>query len=363
MFRLKNLLLLTFIVAVICMSGCGNNTNTGISKTGFFLDTVCTVTVYGIDEQNSYFDYDNEEEQEKQILQLITDAFKVCTEYENTLSKTISSSDVSKLNNSAGDSVAVSNTTVEVLEKGKEFGDISNGIFDISIGKATELWDFHVAEEESDAVGQVPNETDLKEAVSHVDYKNIVISGNTVMFKDPDMEIDLGGIAKGYIADRLTEYLQKFGVTSAIIDLGGNIVAVGGKTADITGDIKDDFTIGIKDPESDTGALLGIITCRDKTVVTSGTYERCFEYEDRIYHHILDPETGYPVDTDVVSATIISDKGNSADSDALSTICLAIGAEEAVKLAQSIEWAEVIIVDGSGKIYVSDENIAFEEYE
>ena len=337
--KIKRLLILLIAVAAVTFAGCGSN-NSGISKTGFFLDTVCSVTVYGIDETNQYFDYGDKKEQEKQILQLITDAFKLCTEYENTLSKTIDSSDIARINNSGGDSVEVSNDTIEVLKKGIEYGELSDGAF-------------------ADA-GKIPDKSKLEAAVAHVNYKDIVVNGNTVTLKDPDMEIDLGGIAKGYIADKLTAYLEENGVTSAIVDLGGNIVAIGGKAAKLTGDKQSDFSVGIKDPDSKTGELLGILKCSNKTVVTSGTYERYFEAEGKRYHHILDTDTGYPVDTDIVSATIIADKGHSVDGDGLSTSCLALGKAKAIKLIQSIDGVEAVIVDSSGDIYMSDDNIPFE---
>ena len=116
----------------------------------------------------------------------------------------------------------------------------------------------------------------------------------------------------------------------------------------------------VEDPDSKTGELLGIMKCSDKTVVTSGTYERYFEAEGKRYHHILDTDTGYPVDTDIVSATIIADKGHSVDGDGLSTSCLALGREKAIKLIQSIDGVEAVIVDSSGDIYMSDDNIPFE---
>lgn len=358
--KIKRLLTLLIAVAAVTFAGCGSN-NSGISKTGFFLDTVCSVTVYGIDETNQYFDYGDKKEQEKQILQLITDAFKLCTEYENTLSKTIDSSDIARINNSGGDSVEVSNDTIEVLKKGIEYGDLSGGTFDITIGRVTDLWDFRSEEDRDNAdAGKIPDKSKLEAAVAHVNYKDIVVNGNTVTLKDPDMEIDLGGIAKGYIADKLTAYLEENGVTSAIVDLGGNIVAIGGKAAKLTGDKQSDFSVGIKDPDSKTGELLGILKCSNKTVVTSGTYERYFEAEGKRYHHILDTDTGYPVDTDIVSATIIADKGHSVDGDGLSTSCLALGKEKAIKLIQSIDGVEAVIVDSSGDIYMSDDNIPFE---
>ncbi len=355
------LILLAFI-ATVTFAGCGANNNQGISKTGFFLDTVCTVTVYGIDETNDYFNYTGKDEREKQILQLITDTFKLCTEYENTLSKTVESSDIARINNSGGKPVEVGGDVIEVLEKGIEYGDLSEGAFDITIGKVTELWDFRSEEDRDNAdAGRIPSENELSRAIEHVNYRNIAIDGNKVRLKDPDMEIDLGGIAKGYIADRLTAYLEKNGVTSAIIDLGGNIVAIGGKAADITGDKQSDFSIGIKDPESESGDLLGVLKCTDKTVVTSGTYERYFKSGGKIYHHILDTDTGYPVDTDILSVTIIADKGCSVDGDGLSTSCLALGREKAMNLIQGIDSVEAVIVDTEGNIYMTDDGIPFEK--
>ena len=137
-------------------------------------------------------------------------------------------------------------------------------------------------------------------------------------------------------------------------------MAIGGKAAKLTGDKQSDFSVGIKDPDSKTGELLGILKCSNKTVVTSGTYERYFEAEGKRYHHILDTDTGYPVDTDIVSATIIADKGYSVDGDGLSTSCLALGKAKAIKLIQSIDGVEAVIVDSSGNIYMSDDNIPFE---
>lgn len=361
--RIKKLLILPAVIALVIFAGCGSNNNQGISKTGFFLDTVCSVTVYGIDETNGYFDYADKNEQEKQILQLITDTFKLCTEYENTLSRTIDSSDIARINNSGGESVEVCDDTIEVLKKGIEYGELSDGAFDITIGRLTDLWDFRSEEDRDDAdADRIPAKDKLDEAAAHVDYRYIKITGNRVSLEDPDTEIDLGGIAKGYIADKLTAYLEENGVTSAIVDLGGNIVAIGGKADKLTGDNQSDFAVGIKDPDSTSGELLGILKCTNKTVVTSGTYERYFESGGKVYHHILDPDTGYPADTDVVSATIIADKGHSVDGDGLSTSCLALGRKKAISLIQSIDGVEAVIVDSSGSIYMSDDDMPFEKY-
>ena len=365
----KAVLALLIVALIIPQSACKSNgqnadANQGISKTGFFLDTVCSITIYGLAYEDGRLADMRDEELEKECYLIITDAFKLCSEYENMLSKTIETSDIARINNAGGKAVTVSDETVEVLKKGLEFGGLSGGAFDITIGKATDLWDFHDNLETGHEGGKVPSEKDLKEAISHVNYENIKIEGNRVSLTDPETEINLGGIAKGYIADKAAEYLNERGVVSAIVDLGGNIVALGGKapqlvegSADALADEQTEFKVGIKDPTAEDGSLLGIVTCKNKTVVTSGTYERYFEKDGEKYHHILDVNTGYPVDTDVLSVTIIADRGYSADCDGLSTTCLALGMDKGMKLVKSLEGFEAVFVDTDGNVEVTSDSI------
>ena len=182
-----------------------------------------------------------------------------------------------------------------------------------------------------------------------------------MQLKDSEMELDLGGIAKGYIADKVTEFLCENGVTSGVIDLGGNIVAIGGKAGALVnaeGEARE-FKVGIKDPLSESGDIIGTVPAKDKTIVTSGTYERYFEEDGIKYHHILDSKTGYPADTNILSVTIIADKGCSADCDALSTGCLALGLDAGRKLIEKTDGAEAIFVDADGEIYTTSEEIGF----
>ena len=239
--------------------------------------------------------------------------------------------------------------------------------FDITIGKATDLWGFREAEAgeetESGMSGQVPDADVLAETMKHVDWSKAKIKGNTVQLEDSEMELDLGGIAKGYIADKVTQFLEAAGVRSAIVDLGGNIVAIGGKAEALINAEGEPiaFKIGIKDPQSASGGLIGTIPAADKTVVTSGTYERYFVADGKKYHHILNSKSGMPTDTDVLSVTIISEKGHSADCDALSTSCLALGVEKGMSLVQSIKDTEAIFVDTDGQIHLTSEEIGFEK--
>ena len=328
---MKRIFILLLIVAMIIIpqTGCNSQSNNvGIEKMSFHLDTICKITVYSMDGLEGM----SEEEQREQALMVITEAFKLCDEYEGILSNMREGTDIYKINNAAGQPVTVSDTAIEVIEKGIEYGQLSEGRFDITIGGVSKLWDFHQVDENGEKTGTVPDPEVLREAVSHVGYEQIVIEGNTVRLLDPQAQIDLGGIAKGYIAEK------------------GKSMENGAGSQ---------FSVGIADPDSDKGQLLGIVPCKDKTVVTSGTYERYFEKDGELYHHVLDPKTGYQYDTDLVSVAVIADKGRSVDCDALSTICLSLGSEKGMEFIRSVDGAEAIFIDDQGKISFSSDDIGF----
>ena len=257
---------LTFIITQTgCMSNSQNEAaNQGVSKTGFYLDTVCSVTIYGLRDDDGRLAAMSKEELERECFLIITDAFKVCAEYEKKLSKTIAGSDIDRINRSGGNPVTATDETIELVKKGIEFGELSEGAFDITVGKATDLWDFHKDSDGGYKGGTIPSAESLKKAVSHVNYRNIEIEPNEIRLSDPDTEINLGGIAKGYIADKVAEYLESRGVVSAIVDLGGNIVALGGKSSSLVLSADDDaaiigeqteFKVGIQDPAAEDGSL------------------------------------------------------------------------------------------------------------
>ena len=156
-------------------------------------------------------------------------------------------------------------------------------------------------------------------------------------------EINLGGVGKGYVGDKVAELLQKKGITSAVINFGGNIITIGDKDGE-------DFKIGITKPFSERDELIGSVAVKNATVVTSGTYERSFEIDGKTYHHILDVNTGYPVNTDVVSVSLVSSLGRSGDCDAMSTICLILGVKEGTAFIEKVDGVEAVFVDKDGKI-------------
>ena len=304
---------IAILVSSLLFTDCHLVTKEPISKTGIYFDTVISIDIY--DSNNT---------------SLLEQCFEYCKEFEETVSRTIETSEIYQINHANGNPVEVSDVTLELLKKGVEYGDLTNGKFDITIAPLSELWDF------KNNTGTVPNEQDIKEALSHVNYKNIVIDGNIITLTDPKSAIDLGEIAKGYMADRLKEYLTKQGVESALINLGGNILAVGSKPDGTP------FHLGIQKPFDKQGVTITSVKTADSSVVSSGVYERYFKTDDALYHHILNSKTGFPYNNGLLGVTILSEK--SVDGDALSTSCFALGLEDGMKLIQSLDDVDAIFV-------------------
>ena len=316
---MKNVLRLLLICILSCLlSGCNFKTQEPISKTGFYFDTVISITIYDSNDET-----------------LLEQCFTYCEELENLLSRTIPTSDISRINSAAGAPVTVSDTTIELLKQGIYYGQLTDGAFDITVAPLSDVWNF------KENTGILPTEHAITEALSHVSYKTIQINGNTVTLTDPETAIDLGGIAKGYIADVLKEFLKSKGVKSALIDLGGNILTLGTKPDGTA------FQIGIKKP-FDTKEVITSVSASDLSVVTSGSYERYFEVDGVKYHHILDTENGYPASTGLLSVTILSEK--SIDGDALSTSCFALGLEKGRTLIDALDGIDAIFITEDYKV-------------
>ena len=331
--RLEKLLLgLVLLAFIIPQAGCGDKEP--VSGSDVYLDTQCDITVYGM--------------RQSQAEEIITGAFEEIERYDALMSRTVQGSDVDRVNRASGDMVIVDSSVAEAIATGLEAGAYSGGDFDISIGRVTALWDFKSADPE------VPSEEELADAVATVNYKDVSVHGNEITMKNPDAELDLGGIAKGFVAEKTADYLKQQGVGSAIVNLGGNVVAIGTKEEG------EPFVIGIERPYSDRTEIVGSVSVSDQTVVTSGIYERNFEQDGILYHHILDPRTGYPVDTDLESVTIVASIGNSCFCDGLSTSCLMAGLDGAKKLVAKMQkkyperHIEAIFIDKDDSISMTD---------
>lgn len=301
-----SLIFIIIATVIITQTACKNTKDVEpVSKEGFYLDTACKISIYDMDG-----DLDKEKAEAA-----IDKAYKRCRELENTLSNTIESSEVSQINNAGGKWVTVGKDTLKVVKAGVKYGELSDGDFDITIGSVSGLWDFQAENP------VVPDQSKITEALKHVNYKNIQFDGNKIRIIDPEAKLDLGGIAKGYVADELTTLLEKEGVTSAVINLGGNISTIGGKPD------SSPFIIGIEKPYTDRTEIIGTTTADNQTVVTSGIYERQFQKDGKIYHHVLSSKTGYPVETQLEAVSLVAKKGRSMDIDAMSTICLMKGVD------------------------------------
>lgn len=321
-FTITALAVMIFAI-IITQSSCAEKP---VSKTSYYMDTICEITIY-----------DMEDMSQERAGDAIDQAFALCADYESLLSATKEDSDIYRLNHADGKAVECDEKTVEVIRRGLYYGEVSGGKFDITVGKATALWDFH------DETPKVPSEKQVQEAMRGVGYENVHIDGNTVTLGNADMELTLGGVGKGYVGDKASELLEELGVTGAVVNFGGNIIAIGDKGGEA-------FKIGIRKPFSDSGETLGYMEVKDATVVTSGIYERGFESGGKYYHHILDVETGWPADTDTVGVTLVGKKGTSADCDAMSTICLLLGVEDGMRFIESVPGVEAVFVDRDGRI-------------
>ncbi|WP_415297306.1 FAD:protein FMN transferase, partial [Clostridium perfringens] len=288
---------------------------------GFYFDTVVEISIYCNCNNGEY---------------ILRKAFDLCKYYEVLLSKTKKGSDIYNVNNSGMDGFNVHNETLNIINRSIYYSKLSQGNFDISVQPLLKLWNFKSEKK------IIPNQKDIDENLKLVNYKNIVINRKNVRLKKNGMSIDLGGIAKGYIANKLKEYLISEGISSGIINLGGNVLCIGKK------DNGENFKIGIQKPFSERGEVLGVLEICDKSVVSSGIYERFFEKENKVYHHIINPKSGKPFETDLLQVTIISD--DSMDGDALSTIALSFGEREGLDLINSIDGVEGIFINKDGNI-------------
>lgn len=310
-----------FLLLTIFCTGCGRNQQEYLSATDFKLNTVVNVALY-----------------EPQREALLDECMELCDKYERIFSRTLPESELYRLNESKN--MDVSDELLELIQTGINYGEKTDGLFDITIAPVAVLWDF------TGENPHVPEQAELDTALSSVDYRNILVDGNHVILEN-NASIDLGALAKGYIADRLKEYLLSENVKSAIINLGGNVLCIGHKT-DGTG-----FQVAIQRPFAERNEMIDITSVNDQTVVSSGIYERGFEENGIWYHHILNPFTGYPNTTDLTGVTIQTDR--SVDGDALSTICMALGSERAESfLKQYPNIRAWLILDDGTMIKIGD---------
>ena len=322
MIRKKGCALALACCLLLLLSGCGaENTLPKVSEVGFYLDTVITLTAYTEDSQP------------------LKDALAECGRYEALLSRTAEGSDVWRINHAEGEKVQVSEDTMEILRCAEEISRLSGGAFDVTIAPVSTMWDF------TSGAAELPDAEEIRRAAEKVDWTRIVLEGDTVRLPE-GMMIDLGGIAKGYIADRIKEYLEGRGIRHAILSFGGNIVAIG-KKPDGT-----DWKVGIQDIDQPTGSYMLVARNAGGSTVTSGIYERGFEKDGVRYHHLLNPRTGWPEQNELASVTIFSE--SSMRGDALATAAFLLGTKKGLELIGGIEGCEAVFIARDRQVTCTD---------
>ena len=310
----------------------GSRNSQPITVTDYKLNTYVTVTIY-----------------DSTDTALLDECIALCDKYEMIFSRTNPESELYKLNHgmlkqSADGYHTVSDELYEVISVGKKYSELSDDAFCIAMEPLTSIWNF------TDGMGMVPDDTHINTVLPFLNSADVLLRApNEVAFSNRGMGIDLGAIAKGYIADKMKEYLISKGVNSALIYLGGNVLCIGEKETGA-------FKIGIEKPFDTDGKPIAVVSVSDASVVTSGTYERYFEKDGKFYHHILDKTTGYPIENELTAVTIITPI--STDADALSTTCFSLGLEKGMELLESLDYADGFFITSDEEYYYTE---GFEE--
>jgi len=326
---MKKRITILFIIAIVILAASCAGSPSIESDTTFALDTIIQIKIYYKDSRNHDEDiFDN--------------TFALIDELENSLSVHVVGSDIYNLKEYAGTQpVEVSPIAYNVVKDSIEYSEITGGLFDVTSGPLIDLWAIDPPD------GYVPTSAEIDEVLPLIDYNDIDLSQeNHIYLQQENMIINLGAIAKGSIADEVKNYLVERGVESCFINLGGNVLLIGSKPDE------NDFAIGVQDPFDLRGAYIMALAISDMAVVSSGDYERYFEYEGEIYHHILNTETGYPAQTNIKQVSIIAPTSQMADG--LSTSVLLLGIEDGLKLIESYEGVEAIFITKDREIYITE---------
>lgn len=297
-----------------------------IEQSDFLMDTIVQIVVF--------------DKNVRRGEEAVKEAYLEMARLESLLDRHNAASEVSQVNQAAGQkAVKVSGETMEVISRAISVGELSEGAFDITVAPLLHLWGFTTGDP------RVPNEEELALALSRVDYRLIELdrAKNTVFLQENGAELDLGGIAKGFIIDKAADILFARGVASAYLDAGGDIRVIGSKPDGSA------WRIGVRHPR-ERRQLIAVLELRDSSVVTSGDYERFFLEDGIRYHHILNPQTGLPA-RDLISVTVVAADAFTAD--ALSTAVFVLGRERGMALIESLPGVEALLVTKEEEILLS----------
>lgn len=329
-FTLKLWLVLLLVLSMLLLVGCKQDVSKqetdSYTQQDFAMGTVITQKIYG----------EKAKVAAEEVITKIRDI-------ENRMTINTPGGEINKLNDLAGiRGVKLSKDSIYVLEKAKHYSRISVGAFDVTLGPLIKAWGVFTDSP------RVPSDEEIKELLKLVDYNSINIDRDNLSAKleKRGQIVDLGGIAKGFAGDEAIKIYKNYGIKSAFVNLGGNVVVLGSKPDGSP------WKIGIQNPRAENGKYIAILEVEDKAVVTSGDYERYFESNGKRYHHILDPKTGYPSNSGIISATVVSD--TSIDADALSTALFVMGLDEGFKLVEKLNGVDAIFITEDKKVFISD---------
>lgn len=322
---MKKVFCVLLVCMLLCLASCTPIGNTASSKASkqqlFAMDTVIDITAYG-----------------ENADQAITMANRELISLEQLLSVTKQDSDVYKINYSGGKSVKVSKDTAQVIAEALKISSRTNGIFDISIYPLVKAWGF--------TTGQysVPQDSQIKGLLKNIGYQKIKLDQKeqTVSIGEK-MALDMGAIAKGYAAKKLSGVLEENGVASAVLNLGGNVQTVGSKPDGTN------WTVAVEYP--DTKEHFATLRVAGISVITSGAYQRYFEEDGKKYHHIIDPRTGKPSDSGLKSATVIC--SDPVQGDALSTSLFIMGEQQAQAFYKQYGGFDYILLSDHDEVYIT----------
>lgn len=313
---------LLVLILTLC-TGCGqqNTSSEPTERAVFAMDTYITMQAYGREAETA-----------------LEEAEQLIRRFESQFSVTDEGSEIYAANHSGGEPVVISNDTTLLISFALSMARQTNGALEPAIYPVLTAWGFTTDEY------HIPTQEELDTLLPLVNYEDIYLMDITVTVPD-GMQLDLGAVAKGYTGDKVAELLRDHGISSALINLGGNVQAVGSKPDGSP------WRVGVRDPFTDGN--LGVLEIEDMAVVTSGGYERYFTDEDgNVYWHILDPETGCPAHSGLVSVTVVAPEGKLCD--ALSTALFVMGPEEAIQFWQGRQDFEMLLVDENGGLYLTE---------
>lgn len=276
--------------------------------------------------------------------EIIDQAIDYIKKMEDLWTTNLEGSDIYKINEMAGiEPVQVAPDTFELIEKALNYSEVTQGKFDITIGVVNDLWRIG----QTDA--RVPSQEEIEKALPLIDYKKVVLDKDkqTVYLQEKGMKIEVGGISKGYIGSGIAKMFAEAGITTAIINLGGNVIVMGTSPSNEEG-----WNVGVQDPDQVRGTVVGTQRMTNYTIITSGIYERYLEVDGVKYHHILDPKTGYPLENDISGVTVFSP--NSVDGDALSTSLFLFGIQDGLEYVNKQEGIEAVFINKYHQVFLSE---------